>query len=1157
MGGSSSQPQSADRPAEQNVQSSGTAEHQENACSAEFLESQRRWQSHLHQMLHNARIQDIPGMRRSKHSFMLNSVLLMLLVSRVACLPVKPVPDDDKHEFDATDSGQRAEVHSRELNKNFQTNVGQDNRNGAYSQLREKVETGKVNVDEGAKSASNTLGKIIGDSVPSRMTEDRMLTAPKMELDTLQRSEWSGWAKAEALAMPDVQIKEEKQKENRRRRSTSNNFGPGYGWKSVIVHSTSFGKEVSGDKITNKGRTLMLLDREADTSGAKKTAVEVQLCRYIGLPIGFAIVLAACAWLTRCWDRWRNRRHGYEPVGGENNRDEEERSIPGLGGATVSSERYQDPGGLFQGDGAQTQPTDEDPGQAQRQPQPLEHAHAEDGPDKITQVFARYTDLQLCRVTECYHEELKLAIEDVVEHICESLLRAWRMSEINFEEIRKLIGRNQRSDASQHILESVLGGDTENCRMFWNVLLEMQINQQYLMKLLTQDVEIDVKRRHRCNLRNQSRKLNLPKPCLISDIYTELTITVIQGEPPNLIGETNTHICEVQHHELLKQNNRDSDMSTISVVYGAAGTGKTTLIQKLIYDWATGMKYEEFSFVLHLKIQKLNEIKGRITLSRLIVDTYPYLENYLDRLWNEPKRLLFIFDDLDQLYRLFTLSETGRNSDSRYRCVDTESESFVCDILRCLLQGELLSGCSVLITTRVWKLKLLHHVTADSTFQVMGFTFEKAKEYFRRYLRNGQNANEVVEFIEQNELLWNMCSDPLFCVTLASTLESFQAQGEEQETNLIISHTKVLSDYVAHLVAKCDYDGNTHRKCLTTIGELAEKGIKENTLSFESYTLGDPDSSTSMFISAFMHQDPDKKSGSVIYNFRHSVLRDFLAALTNVLNASISRLKQILDEISNDITGRFSTFSIFLFGLSSRKSSDRLELELHTFPTEVTSCISDWLRNSVSRRLKDMDMKHTQRMFLCMLYCLFEFGDNEIMTEVLNPITTIKLNHLRLKSPDCIVLSRTLIAPEVIQELDLSSCFAQPEEIWKLEQVLSRCVILRLNQNNLQDSGVKRLFDVLNQSNIRTLTLKSNHLTDNCLESVFVALTTNPSLMQLNLSNSSQDGEQVNQFTDEKLQYYSKRSTQQREIKWLRIKDIGQDIVQSVTESKRLTLITE
>ncbi|XP_072131658.1 NACHT, LRR and PYD domains-containing protein 6-like [Mobula birostris] len=937
-------------------------------------------------------------MRKFKPRFMLNFVLLMLLVGPVPCLPVKPEPDDDKHEVNVTDSRDRAEVHSRELNRTFRTSVGPDSRNEADNQLQETLKTAEANVDEGHESASHIVGKTIDGSVPSRMIENRTLTAPKKELDTSERSEWSGWAMADAPAFPDVQDREEKYNRNRRRKSTSDNFGPGYGWKSDIVHSTSFGTGVSGDNIVDKGRTLMLLDRETDASGARKTAVEVQLCQYIGLPIGFAIVLAACAWFTRWWDRCWNGRHGYEPVDGENeqyNVDEEQRSIP------------------------------------------------------------------------------------------------------------------------------------------------------------------DVKRRHRSNLQNQSGKLNLPKPCLISDIYTELTITVIQGEPPNLIGETNTHICEVQHHELFKQNNRDSDMSTISVVYGAAGTGKSTLIQKLIYDWATGMIYEEFSFVLHLKIQKLNEIKGCITLSRLIVDTYPYLENYLDRLWNEPKRLLFIFDDLDQLYRLFTLSDTGRNSDSRYRCVDTESEYFVCDILRCLLQGEFLRGCSVLITTRVWKLELLHHVTADSTFQVMGFTLEKAKEYFRRYLRNGQNANEVVEFIEQNELLWDMCTDPLFCVTLVSTLESFQAQGEEQETNLIISHTKVLSDYVAHLVAKCGYDGNTHRNCLTTIGELAEKGIKENTLSFEGYALGDPDSSTSMLISAFMHQDPDKKSGGVIYNFRHSVLRDFLAALTNVLNASISRLKQILDEISNDIAGRFSTFSIFLVGLSSRRSTDRLEMELHAFPTEVTSCISEWLRKNVSRRLTDMDSKHTQRMFLCILYCLFEFGDNEIMTEVLNPITTIKLNHLRLRRPDCIVLSRILIAPEVIQELDLSSCFAQPEEIWKLEQVLPRCVILRLNQNNLQDSGVKRLFDVLSQSNIRTLTLKSNHLTDNCLESVFVALTTNPSLMQLNLSNSSQDGEQVNQFTDEKLQYYYERSTQQREIKWRRIKNIGQDIVQSVTESNRLTLITE
>ncbi|XP_059817736.1 NACHT, LRR and PYD domains-containing protein 1 homolog, partial [Hypanus sabinus] len=667
----------------------------------------------------------------------------------------------------------------------------------------------------------------------------------------------------------------------------------------------------------------------------------------------------------------------------------------------------------------------------------------------------------------------------------------------------------------------------------------------------------DVKLQHRYNLERQNREVNLPKPRSLSDIYIEPTITMKQHEHACLTGESHTHIREVEYHEVFALNNIDSDETTISVVYGAAGTGKTTLIEKIINDWAREEKFQEFSFVLPFKIRKLNAIKSPVTLSKMILDSYPYFEDYLDHLWNEPKRLLFIFDDLERLYRLFTLSDTGKKSDPRSRCTETESEYFVSDVVRCLLQGELLRGCSVLITTRDWKLEALHHVTADSIFEVKGFTSGKAKTYFRRYLGNGQNANEILEFIEQNEILWNMCSDPLFCFNLASSLESFQAQGEEQTTIPIGIHTQVLSDYVAQLLAKCGNDGNTNQKCLSVVGELADKGIRQNTLSFEGNAFRDLDSCPPVFISAFMYQDPDKQRGGVIYEFRHSVFRDFLAALTNVVNATISRLKRILDEISADITGRFSIFSIFLVGLCSRKSSDRLERELHAFPNEVTSCVSEWLRKSVSRRLKNMDMKHNQKMFLCILYSLLEFGDNEIMKEVLNPITTIKLNHLRLKSTDCIVLSRTLISPEVIQELDLSSCFTQPEVIWKLENLLPRCVILRLNQNKLQDSGVKRLFDVLKQSKVKTLALKSNHLTDNCLESVFFVLTKNPSLMQLNLSNSSQDEKQANQFTVEKLKYYYERSAQQKEIKWLRIKNIGQDFTRSSRESNCLTLITD
>ncbi|XP_059817737.1 NACHT, LRR and PYD domains-containing protein 1 homolog isoform X1 [Hypanus sabinus] len=414
----------------------------------------------------------------------------------------------------------------------------------------------------------------------------------------------------------------------------------------------------------------------------------------------------------------------------------------------------------------------------------------------------------------------------------------------------------------------------------------------------------------------------------------------------------------------------------------------------------------------------------------------------------------------------------------------------------------------------------------------MGFTSEKVKEYFRRHLHHGNNTKEIIQLIEQSDILRNMCSNPLFCVTLASSLEFHQPQREGQATTPVINQTQVLLDYVTVLLQICGYDRNTTHKCLREVGELAYKGIKRNKLSFEADELRELNTCPDYFITVFMFQDPDRQSSGVVYEFRHYVIRDFLAALTHILNVPSYRLKRVLDEAFTDTHGSLRTFLIFLVGLSSRKSANRLKLELDSVPSDATSCISEWLTKSVKRRLTNMDQKCTQSMFLHLLHCLLEFGDNQTLTDLLASVTTIKLNQLILKPLDCTVLSETLINSDVIEELDLSSCLAEPEEIQKLKPVLHKCVILRLNHNNLQDSGVKHLVNILNRSDckIQILELNSNRLTDDCLDTLFSALSTNSSLTELNLSNSSQEGKHANQFTHEKFQHVVDICSQQKEI---------------------------
>ncbi|XP_062892756.1 NACHT, LRR and PYD domains-containing protein 14-like [Mobula hypostoma] len=1050
-------------------------------------------------------------MRTSKPRIMLNFVLLLLLVRPVPCLPAKPEPDDEKHEVNVTDSRDRAEVHSRELNRTFRTSLGPDSRNEADNQLHETLEAGEANVDEGHKSASHIVGKTIDGSVPSRMIENRTLTAPKKELDTSERSEWSGWAMADAPALPDVQDREEKYNRNRRRKSTSDNFGPGYGWKSDIVHSTSFGKEVSGDNIVDKGRTLMLLDRETDASGEKKTAVEVQLCQYIGLPIGFAIVLAACAWLTRCWDRWWNRRHGYEPVDGENvqyNLDAEQLSIPGLGGATVSSEQYQDPGGLFQGDGAQTQPTDEDPGQAQRQPQPLEHAHAElpgsaNGPQDFRQ---------------------------------DSLVDQEQFQDV--EQLHKCHLRDQNKHWK----------GTENERSILTVTRNFD------------DFYIDL--------------------CVIATARERLFIE------DNVMQEKIEQNIQVEFHQLFRSGKSLTNNTTITVVCGAAGTGKSTMVQKVIHDWSTGTMYKQFKFVFYFPVRKLNAIKRKTNLNTLILDAYPHFRSNLENLWEETNNILFILDDFDRFEGIGYYQDEVKKENPQQKCLEPQSVCLVSDIVHSLLQGDLLKGCSLLITTRPWNLETLLEAPIDSTFQIIGFTADQVKQYFNRYFRDGLQAEYVITLILQSDILRNMCRNPLFCSALCSSLKSQQIQGES--STCVIHNSLVFSSFFALLLERAGYNVKTSRNSFCKLGELAYTGIGKKQFSFKSDKLSDLNLYLPNLASTFMYQVQDSDRTASLYKFAHSFIQDFVAAVSKRLRTPGIELQRTLDEKFMSSDDRWVIFSRFLVGLCSGKSNDLLEGLLGKFTSDVSLRISDWLSETIKRRIENLEGTYTQNTFLNILHFLFEFGDMQLTKNILTAIPAIKFNQCVLRPSDCTVISSTLTCSERVTEMDLNSCHLQLEGIQQLEPVLHKCEILRLNGNDLKDAGVKFLSEVLKRSdcnvqrlelngndlrdagvkfisevlkrsdcNVQILELKSNKLTDDCLEGLFSTLARNRSLTRLDLSNSTEQEEEANRLTDHMLHNVIQSSDLKKKIRLIRSRDFEQNTSKDETELNVLTVITE
>ncbi|XP_078062596.1 NACHT, LRR and PYD domains-containing protein 3-like [Mustelus asterias] len=109
---------------------------------------------------------------------------------------------------------------------------------------------------------------------------------------------------------------------------------------------------------------------------------------------------------------------------------------------------------------------------------------------------------------------------------------------------------------------------------------------------------------------------------------------------------------------------------------------------------------------------------------------------------------------------------------------------------------------------------------------------------------------------------------------------------------------------------------------------------------------------------------------------------------------------------------------------------------------------------------------------------------------------------LRLTPIDCAVLSHVIGLCDTIKHLDLWRCYITCEGLQRLGPVLHKCQELSLGDNQVGDSVVKLLSAALRnpECKIQKLDLNVNSLTDSCAEDLASALSTNRSLIDLNLS---------------------------------------------------------
>uniref|UniRef100_A0A4W3GED2 NACHT domain-containing protein n=1 Tax=Callorhinchus milii TaxID=7868 RepID=A0A4W3GED2_CALMI len=686
----------------------------------------------------------------------------------------------------------------------------------------------------------------------------------------------------------------------------------------------------------------------------------------------------------------------------------------------------------------------------------------------------------------------------------------------------------------------------------------------------------EFQRLHKESLQKQFERLEVKtilvkeevKEFQLVDRYTELTIISdlrhrklveewrqkhLRGELEKIRTDKLFHSSFTKGSHLLSCQGSGSNTpaGTSTVVSGVAGIGKTTMVQKIVHDWATGKIYPQFHFVFIFKFRNLNTLNCRITLRQLILDEYPYLRDALEELWKHSERLLFIFDGLDEFRAGIDFADKRRATEPQHMCSDTEFWCEVSDIVYSLIQKRLLPGCSVLVTSRPTALHLLAKAQVSVWAEILGFVGEERRGYFQKFFEDQGVAAAVYSHVEDNELLFTMCYNPSYCWILALSLGPFFTRKQSDKQQVPTTITQLFSYYIYHILKHHTVEMEIPRDVIMKIGAMALKGVTQRNIVFSNEDLIQSDLQPSQFLSGFLTELVERENSEhcLLYTFPHLTIQEFVAALDEFLCPDPRTIRICLDDAERVEDGRFEIFLRFV-----AVSPPHGQLKNYIPSCEILKATRTGLAIGSEGCVTDND-KYCAFSDPCYfsVFLISSLQDNRLTADCADDLasalktnrspTELYMNNNKLgdtgvkrlcealRDPECTFspLWDTLSSPHPPllgaswQEARLHSvcvfmCVLVCECMLKSNNLTADCTEalasvlstnhslteLGLRSNALGDSGVKRLCAALRKTacKLQTLRLQDNSLTSECTEDLASALITNHSMTELNLYNN-------------------------------------------------------
>ncbi|XP_035243153.1 NLR family CARD domain-containing protein 3-like [Anguilla anguilla] len=564
------------------------------------------------------------------------------------------------------------------------------------------------------------------------------------------------------------------------------------------------------------------------------------------------------------------------------------------------------------------------------------------------------------------------------------------------------------------------------------------------------------------------------QPTVLNEIHTELYIT--EGGS----GEVNNE-HEVRQIETASKRQTTKETAILCkdifkslpgqgkpirtvLTKGIAGIGKTVSVQKFILDWAEGKANQDIDFIFTLPFRDLNLKKDReFSLMQLLQHYFPQLKEIKSFEGDEVK-VVFIFDGLDEC-------RLPLNFQSNKYCSNITESSSVDVLLSNLIKGNLLPSALLWITSRPAAANQIPPECVHQVTEVRGFNDPQKEEYFRKKIRDENQASRIISHIKSSRSLYIMCHIPVFCWISATVLETVLGKTEsgdlpktltEMYTHFLLIQTNVKNQKY-HGTDETDTKKMSalDTEIILKLGKLAFLQLEKGNLIFYEEDLKESgiDVSEASVYSEVCTEIFKEECGlhqEKVYCFVHLSIQEYLAALfvlqscvnenRNVLRAEESKPhsdrvqlselhRSAVDQALESKNGHLDLFLRFLLGLSLQS----IQSLLGGLLTETESR-SESIKKTVQYIKERIREESSAERITYLFRCLNELNDNSLVQEIQNSLRSGKLSDKELEPDQCSALAFVLLmSEEILDEFNLKTYNTSAAGHQRLLPVVRHC----------------------------------------------------------------------------------------------------------------------